>query len=76
MADLFAEAGLDDVDNIVAEFLQLVDDVDVQRADGVVVLVVVDGRDVLVLQPLAQLVDVVLYAEGLADVAAARSGEG
>lgn len=65
---LSAEACLDNVDNIVAELLQFVNHVHIECADSVVVFVIVHRHDVLGFQTLAQLVDVVLDAEGLADV--------
>ncbi len=56
-------AGLNDVDYIVGEFLTLVDNVHIDRTDGVSVLVVVDIGDVLRLQLVAVVVDLVLDIE-------------
>ena len=56
-------AGLNDVDYIVGEFLTLVDNVHIDRTDGVSVLMIVDVGDVLRLQLVAVVVDLVLDIE-------------
>ena len=56
-------AGLNDVDYIVGKLLTLVDNVHIDRTDGVSVLVIVDIGDVLRLQLVAVVVDLVLDIE-------------
>jgi hypothetical protein len=63
-----AHACFDDVDDIVAQLLTLVDDVHVDGSDGVVVEVVVDVVDVLRLELVAVVVDFVLDVERAVDV--------
>ena len=67
---LFPEPRLHNVDHVVAQYLALIDEVDVYDADGIVVLMLIHGSNVLSPQPLTHLVDFVLflYTEGLADV--------
>jgi hypothetical protein len=56
-------AGLNDIDYIVGKLLTLVDNVHIDRTDGVSILVIVDIGNVLPLQLVAVVVDLVLDIE-------------
>ena len=59
-----------DVDDVVAELLAFRDIVRIERAEAIVVLMVLHAREVRVPQIVAQLVDFVLYLIALAEVVA------
>ena len=61
-------AGLDDVHDVVGQFLALVDEVHVDGTHGVSVFVVVHVGDVLRLQLVAVVVDLVLDIERAVDI--------
>lgn len=44
---LFPEAGFHDVDHVVAQLLQLIDHIDIERTHGIVVFMIIHSRDVL-----------------------------
>ena len=60
--------GFDDVDDVVGEFLTLVDEVHIDGADGIGVFVVVHVGDVLRLQLVAIVVDLMLNIERAVDI--------
>ena len=62
------QAGLNDIDYIVAEFLTLVDEVDVDGTLGIGIFMVVHINDVLCLELIAVVVDLVLDIERAVDV--------
>ena len=63
-----AHASLDDVDDIVTQLFALIDEVHIDGADGIGVLMVVDVVDVLRLQLVTEIVDFVLNVEGTVHV--------
>ncbi len=58
------QAGLNDIDYIVAEFLALANEIHIDGTHGVGIFVVVDVGDVLRLELVAEIIDLVLDVEG------------